>query len=129
MLVDGIINGQLASLLARFRHVNSIAIVDGPFPTYKNIETVDLAVNLGFPKIPDILKILLPKLVVSNYLLAEEFYSKVDPKVVDQYLSVLKDIKQIQIPHEQFKLKVGETLGIIHTGDNVPYSSVILNSC
>jgi len=29
---DGIINGQLASLLARFRHVNSIAIVDGPFP-------------------------------------------------------------------------------------------------
>ena len=84
--------------------------------------------NLGFPKIPDILKILLPKLVVSNYLLAEEFYSKVDPKVVDQYLSVLKDIKQIQIPHEQFKLKVGETLGIIHTGDDVPYSSVILNS-
>ncbi len=128
MLTDGIINGQLASLLARFRHMNSIAIVDGPFPSYKNIETVDLAVNLGFPKIPEILKIILPKLTITNYLLAEEFYSKVDRNVVDQYLSVLKGIEQTQIPHEQFKSRVGETLGIIHTGDDVPYSSVILNS-
>jgi D-ribose pyranase len=31
-------------------------------------------------------------------------------------------------PHEDFKVKVGQTLGIIHTGDAVPYSSVILRS-
>lgn len=49
MMRDGIINGQLASLLARFRHVNAIAIVDGPFPSYLNVETVDLAVKKRFP--------------------------------------------------------------------------------
>ena len=31
MSTNRIINGQLASLLARFRHINTIAIVDGPF--------------------------------------------------------------------------------------------------
>jgi D-ribose pyranase len=128
MLKDGIINGQLASLLARFRHVNSIAVVDGPFPTYRDVETVDLAVSLGFPKIPDILKLILPRLHVTSYFLADEFYSKVETRIVDSYLTVLKDIQQVKIPHEDFKLKVGKTLGIIHTGDDVPYSSVILNS-
>jgi len=32
------------------------------------------------------------------------------------------------IPHEEFKIKVGQSLAIIHTGDAVPYSSVILKS-
>lgn len=128
MLKDGIINGQLASLLARFRHVNSIAIVDGPFPSYPEVETVDLSVNLGFPKIPDVLKILIPKLNITSYYLADEFYSKVEPSIVESYLKELEKVKQIKIPHEEFKLKVGKTLGIVHTGDDVPYSSVILNS-
>ncbi|MBM3743887.1 MAG: ribose ABC transporter, partial [Actinobacteria bacterium] len=39
MSTNRVINGQLASLLARFRHVNMIAVVDGPFPTYHNVET------------------------------------------------------------------------------------------
>ena len=32
------------------------------------------------------------------------------------------------ISHEEFKIKVGQSLAIIHTGDAVPYSSVILRS-
>ena len=52
MLKEGIINGQLASVLARFRHVNTLAIVDGPFPSYPNVELVDLALVKGFPITP-----------------------------------------------------------------------------
>ena len=55
MLKTGVINGQLASVLARFRHMNSIAIVDGPFPSYNGIELVDLAIQMGVPKISDVL--------------------------------------------------------------------------
>ncbi len=125
---DGIINGQLASLLARFRHVNSIAIVDGPFPSYLNVETVDLAVKKGFPTIPQILDLILPELELSGVVMAKEFEAKVEKATVDSYRSHLKGLPIQIIDHEDFKVQVGKTLGIIHTGDPIPYSSVILKS-
>ena len=127
MSTNRIINGQLASLLARFRHVNTIAIVDGPFPTYPNVETVDLAVVLGLPSIPDVLAAILPHIEVSSVTMAAEFEAKVDAKIVGEYRKTISDLPLNIIAHEDFKVKVGQTLGIIHTGDNVPYSSVILN--
>lgn len=127
MIINRIINGQLASLLARFRHINTIAIVDGPFPTYPNLETVDLAVVLGLPSIPDVLKAILPHVEVSSVTMAAEFEQKVDGGVVSEYLKVISHVPLNIVAHEDFKVKVGQTLGIIHTGDNVPYSSVILN--
>jgi D-ribose pyranase len=128
MMRDGIINGQLASLLARFRHVNSIAIVDGPFPSYLNVETVDLAVKKGFPTIPQILDLILPELELSGVVMAKEFEAKVEKATVDSYRSHLKGLPLQIIDHEDFKVQVGKTLGIIHTGDPIPYSSVILKS-
>ena len=127
MSTNRIINGQLASLLARFRHVNTIAIVDGPFPTYPNVETVDLAVVLGLPSIPDVLSAILPHIEVSSVTMAAEFEAKVDAKIVGEYRKSISHLPLSIIAHEDFKVKVGQTLGIIHTGDNVPYSSVILN--
>ena len=128
MLNSGVINGQLASLLARFRHVNAIAIVDGPFPTYPNIELVDLALVKGFPTIPQVLDGILPLLDVTSLFLAKEFEDKVDSAIVSEYKKHHRGIKTDIIPHEEFKKQVGMTLGIIHTGDAVPYSSVILKS-
>ena len=127
MTTKRIINGELASLLARFRHVNTIAIVDGPFPTYPNVETVDLAVVLGLPSIPDVLAAILPHVEVTSVTMAAEFETKVDAKVVSDYRKVISHLPLNIIAHEDFKIKVGQTLGIIHTGDNVPYSSVILS--
>lgn len=127
MTTKRIINGELASLLARFRHVNTIAIVDGPFPSYPNVETVDLAVVLGLPSIPDVLAAILPHVEVTSVTMAAEFEAKVDAKIVSDYRKTISHLPLNIITHEDFKVKVGQTLGIIHTGDNVPYSSVILN--
>jgi D-ribose pyranase len=127
MTTKRIINGELASLLARFRHVNTIAIVDGPFPTYPNVETVDLAVVLGLPSIPDVLAAILPHVEVTSVTMAAEFEAQVDAKVVSDYRKAISHLPLNIIAHEDFKIKVGQTLGIIHTGDNVPYSSVILS--
>ena len=78
MIKNGILHPQLASLLARFRHVNAIAIVDGPFPTYPNVETVELAITMGWPTIPQVLDEILPHLqITSLVLLANEFEEKV----------------------------------------------------
>ena len=128
MLKDGIINGQLASVLARFRHVNTLAIVDGPFPSYPGVELVDLALIKGFPTIPDVLDAILPLMDLTGMYMANEFAEKVDAPTVEKYKKHLGGVKTILIPHEEFKIKVGQSLAIIHTGDAIPYSSVILKS-
>ncbi len=128
MLKTGVINDQLASVLAKFRHVNTLAIVDGPFPSYLGVELVDLALVKGFPTIPQILDAILPLLDVTGLYLANEFSEKVDEITVEKYKKHHGGIPTILIPHEEFKLKVGQALAIIHTGDAVPYSSVILKS-
>jgi D-ribose pyranase len=102
--------------------------VDGPFPSYLNVETVDLAVKKGFPTIPQILDLILPELELSGVVMAKEFEVKVEKATVDSYRSHLKGLPIQIIDHEDFKVQVGKTLGIIHTGDPIPYSSVILKS-
>ena len=128
MLKDGIINAQLASVLAQFRHVNTLAIVDGPFPSYPGVELVDLALVKGFPTIPDVLDAILPLLDLTGLYLANEFSQKVDSATVAKYRKHYEHVPVTLIPHEEFKIKVGQSLAIIHTGDAVPYSSVILKS-
>jgi D-ribose pyranase len=128
MIKNGILHPQLASLLARFRHVNAIAIVDGPFPTYPNVETIELAITMGWPTIPQVLDEILPHLQVTSLVLANEFAEKVDVQTVQKYLQHHNAIATTKIPHSQFKVEVGQCLGIIHTGDPIPYSSVILKS-
>jgi len=128
MLRDGVINGQLASVLARFRHVNTLAIVDGPFPSYPGVEIVDLAVIKGQPTIPEILDAILPLMDLTGLYLANEFDEKVDAKTVAEYKSHYAGTPIEYISHSEFKAKVGQALAIIHTGDAVPYSSVILKS-
>jgi len=128
MIKNGILHPQLASLLARFRHVNAIAIVDGPFPTYPNVETIELAITMGWPTIPQVLDEILPYLDVTSLILANEFEEKVDKQITQRYISHHKNIPTTKIAHSDFKVQVGQCLGIIHTGDPVPYSSVILKS-
>lgn len=128
MIKNGIINGELASLLARFRHVNTIAIVDGPFPSYPDVETIDLALIMGFPTVPQVLDAILPHLDLTGMFLAAEFDAKVAAPTVAEYKVHHRGLATTIIPHEEFKAKVRQALGIIHTGDAVPYSSVILRS-
>ena len=128
MIKNGILHPQLASLLARFRHVNAIAIVDGPFPTYPNVETIELAITMGWPTIPQVLDEILPYLDITSLVLANEFEERVDKQIAQRYISHHKNIPTTKIAHSEFKVQVGQCLGIIHTGDPVPYSSVILKS-
>lgn len=117
---------QLASLLARFRHANAIAVLDAPFPTYPGVETVDLIVRPGLPTIPDLVDLILAEHDVSSVVMAQEFREHVDAQTQASYLAHLGELPVEWIAHVDFKAEVGRCLGIVHTGDPVPYSNVIL---
>jgi len=117
---------QLADLLARFRHANAIAVLDAPFPSYPGVETVELIVTRGLPTIPQLVDVILAEHEVSSVVMAQEFRTHVDAEVQSDYLSHLGDLPIEWIEHVEFKRQVGQCLGIVHTGDAVPYSNVIL---
>lgn len=128
MLADGILNPALASLLARFRHANSLAVLDGPFPYYENIETVDLTLVRGIPTISQVLDAILPALDHSalGLLVAHEFAANVDAATVAEYTTHHAGLPTTFIPHIEFKQRVNDCVGIIRTADTVPYSNVII---
>lgn len=121
-----IVHPQLADLLARFRHANAIAILDAPFPSYPDVETVELIVTRGIPTIPQVLDVILAEHEVSSAVMAKEFQQAVDASTQSDYLSHLGELPIEWIDHVDFKKLVGTCLGIVHTGDPVPYSNVIL---
>ncbi|MBU6311373.1 MAG: hypothetical protein KGN38_02475 [Actinomycetales bacterium] len=121
-----IVHPQLADLLARFRHANAIAILDAPFPSYPDVETVELILTRGIPTIPQVLDVILAEHEVSSAVMAKEFQQAVDASTQSDYLSHLGELPIEWIDHVDFKKLVGTCLGIVHTGDPVPYSNVIL---
>jgi len=121
-----IVHPQLADLLARFRHANAIAILDAPFPSYPDVETVELILTRGVPTIPQVLDVILAEHEVSSVVMAKEFQQAVDASTQSDYLSHLGELPIEWIDHVDFKKMVGTCLGIVHTGDPVPYSNVIL---
>ena len=121
-----IVHPQLADLLARFRHANAIAILDAPFPSYPDVETVELILTRGIPTIPQVLDVILAEHEVSSAVMAKEFQQAVDASTQSDYLSHLGELPIEWIDHVDLKKLVGTCLGIVHTGDPVPYSNVIL---
>jgi D-ribose pyranase len=83
---------------------------------------------MGTPTVCQVLDAILPHLDLTGMYLAAEFEAKVDAVTVAEYKKHHGGLPTTIIAHEDFKVKVGQTLGIIHTGDAVPYSSVILKS-
>lgn len=122
-----ILHPDLASLMARWRHANAIAILDGPFPSYPGVETIELIVTRGLPTIPQVVDVILAEHDVSRVVMANEFRDHVDADIQADYLSHLRDLPVDWIPHVEFKERVATCLGIVHTGDAVPYSNVILH--
>lgn len=126
MLKSGILNPQLASLLARVRHTNSLVIADRGFPTWPGIETVDLSLVDDIPTVLDVLTAISSNFMIGPCWMAEEFRSNNSRKITAQFSKLLPSL--VFEPHIAFKRRVPVAIGLIRTGGIAPYSNVILES-
>ena len=51
MIIKGILNPQILSLIARVRHTNTLVIADRGFPYWPTIETVDISLVDDVPTV------------------------------------------------------------------------------
>ncbi|HVZ64718.1 MAG TPA: RbsD/FucU family protein [Lacunisphaera sp.] len=128
MLRTGILNPAVLSLLARVRHTNTLVVADRGFPSWPGLETIDLALVDDVPTVRQVLDAVWPNFVVGRVFAAEEFTRANPPERVAALRARLGDVPLVLEPHVEFKRRVPHAVGLIRTGDTIPYANLILES-
>ncbi|WP_324659987.1 D-ribose pyranase [Bacillus cereus] len=127
MKKHGVLNSEIASILASLGHTDTIVIADCGLPIPDGVKRIDLAVEIGKPSFLDVLQVVADDMAIEKVTLAEE--------VIINNAEVNKEIEQKLIEpafeyvsHEQFKAHTKKAKAIIRTGEATPYANVILHA-
>lgn len=128
MLLRGILNPQIVSLLAHVRHTNMLVIADRGFPYWPYIETVDISLVDGIPTVMDVFKAIMDNFETNKIYMADEFRKVNNTETVQAFSSAAHPVPIHFEPHIDFKKKVPFSIGLIRTGDTTQYANMILVS-
>jgi D-ribose pyranase len=128
MLKTGILNPQVLSLLARIRHTNTLVIADRGFPFWPEIETVDLSLVDGIPRILDVLAAVRANWGVGHAWMAGEFGPANSAETRHAFAVAFDGVPLTFEPHVEFKKRVPRAIGLIRTGETIQYANMILES-
>lgn len=126
MLKGGILNPQIAKILADTGHMDTLVVADAGLPIPKNVERVDLAWKPNEPGYIEVLEEILKHIVVEKAILAKEL-KIVSPDMHKEILATLPQELPVEyVEHVELKEQTKEARAIIRTGEFTPYPSVIL---
>jgi len=128
MIKNGILNPQILSLIARVRHTNTLVIADRGFPYWPMIETVDISLVDDLPTVLQVFAALKSNFVVGRVFMAKEFQTENTSQVQQTFADARGRIPVSLEPHDDFKLRVPQAVGLIRTGDTIQYANMILES-
>lgn len=128
MKKHGILNSDIARVLARMGHTDSIVIGDCGLPVPDHVELIDLALKLGQPGFLDTLEVILSDMQVERAVLASECLDK-NPAVAAKAQTLQESgIKVDYVSHEAFKQLCHKAKAVIRTGEASPYANIVLYS-
>ncbi len=127
MKKHGILNAQLAGLIAGLGHKDTYLIGDAGMPIPPGVEIVDLVLTEGVPTFPQVLDAVLEEAAVEGYTLAEEI-KEANPRLHAYIKEKLPGITPAYIPHEDLKKMSAKCKFAIRTGEFSPYPNVILRA-
>lgn len=127
MKKKGILNSEIASVLAKMGHTDYIVIADCGLPIPEGTTRIDLAVTIGNPSFSDVLRSVLDDFVVEKATMALE--------IKDHNLKICNEIESLMametlefVKHEEFKRIIKTAKAVIRTGEATPYANIILHS-
>jgi D-ribose pyranase len=123
----GIINAQLAGLIAGLGHKDMFMVADGGMPVPQGVEIVDLALCKGVPSFKQVLDAVLDEAEVEYYFLAKEIEEK--NQILLSYIEdKLLDIECTMISHTELKEMTKNIKFAVRTGEFTPYPNIILRA-
>lgn len=124
----GILNSEIAKVLADLGHTDKIAIGDAGLPVPDGVKKIDLALFLSEPSFLSVLQVVLSDMKVESVVLAEEIREQ-NAKQLAAVKAELKENEVITyVSHEEFKQQLKAVKVVIRTGEATPYSNIILQS-
>ncbi len=128
MLLKGILNPQINSLLARVRHTNMLVIADRGFPYWPMIETVDISLTDDIPTVLQVFQAIRSNFEINEIYMAEEFIKANSPAICKTLTEATAHIPLRYEPHVEFKKRVPGAIGLIRTGDTIQYANMVIVS-
>lgn len=123
----GIINAQLAGLIAGLGHKDTFMIADGGMPIPGGVEIVDLALCGGVPTFRQVMDAVLDETEIEFYTLAEEIVEK-NPELLSYIEEKLPGLQREMVSHTELKEMSKEIKFAVRTGEFTPYPNIILRS-
>ena len=128
MKKHGILNSDIARVLAQLGHTDSIVIADCGLPIPDHVERIDLALKLGQPSFVDTLQEILSDMQAERAVFATECLAT-NPTVAAQAQAMQSSGISIDfVSHEEFKQLCHDAKAVIRTGEASPYANIILHS-
>ena len=123
----GIINRDLAGIIAGFGHTDKIVVCDCGLPIPEDAVVVDLALVQGIPSFLDVLKALEAEMVFEGAYLSKDIKEK-NPKILDQMRKIIPgNIPFTYLKHTEFKeMTCQEGVIFVRTGEATPFANVLL---
>lgn len=130
MQKTGILNSSIAKVLADMGHTDQIVIGDCGLPVPQGTPKIDLALRLGQPKFIDVVR------EVAKYMIIQKIYvaPETEKENPAQWAALHEVFPEDQVEwavldsHEALKKMEGQAKAVIRTGENTPFSNVVLES-
>lgn len=127
MKKHGILNSDIAKVLADLGHTDQIVIADCGLPVPSGVKKIDLALIQGVPTFEEVVRAVYDDMVVEKIIVAKEMNDK-NVKTKD-FLDVLfLGVEMEEVSHEKLKELTKNAKAIIRTGETTPYANCILQS-
>lgn len=124
MKKQGILNRELAGILAKMGHTDQLVIADCGLPIPEGVSCIDLSYTLGKPSFLDIVEAVTTDFQVEKAIVATELPKHNEP--IHQELDDKFELTYIS--HEELKEVSKQAKVIIRTGEATPYANIVLQS-
>lgn len=129
MKKNGILNADLARIIAAMGHTDKLVVCDAGLPIPNGKTVVDLALTTNIPRFLETLRVVLEELQVERAIIANEML-EVSNGVYASVQKLLPGVDFEAVPHERFKELTNSDGNVcfVRTGEATPYANVILIS-
>ncbi len=125
MKKTGVLNKELSALVASLGHGDMLVIGDAGLPVPPGVPCIDLAVCLGVPALQPVLEAVLQEMCLEKITLAEE--TNAHSPMLWQRAAELEAECHV-VSHKALKKISRKARAVVRTGDNTPYTNIILHS-
>ncbi|MFP4491786.1 MAG: D-ribose pyranase [Spirochaetaceae bacterium] len=127
MKKTALLNDRISTLIAEMGHKENLMICDAGMPIPRECERIDISLMPGVPSFLQTLEAVLHELAVEKVVLAEEIKQN-NKELEAEIKRIFQDIPIEYISHQEMKLGMKDSKGIIRTGEFSPFANIRLIS-